>query len=242
VTTSGPSGLEELAFMQFKIAVIEGLYVRTAVLLLKGSSETLKNKIRRFNSEFEHEYLDALSHWKGKLFEPDPIVEVVEKILFADLLYAHNLILPKVADYKPGKKKSTKSRIIHEASSNFDNTFKVREMIMAMVNYGKKDVETFNAINDLRKEGIVFAVNPRTKRLIEQFKPFIDPLTSDDRKVIAAIKRGITDLKHIGKATKIAVVIPIVNNLQHLGIINEQNQLTDAGDVVTMLMDLDSSL
>jgi hypothetical protein len=169
-------------------------------------------------------------------------MEVVEKILFADLLYAHNLILPKVADYKSGKKKSTKSRIIREASSNFNNSFKVREMIMAMVNYGKKDVETFNAINDLRKEGIVFAVNPRTKRLIEQFKPFIDPLTPDDRKVLAVIKQGITDLKHIQRNTKIAVVIPIVNNLQRLGLVNEENRFTDAGEVVVMLMDLDSSL
>jgi len=116
------TGLEELSYQQFKIVVIEGYYVRTAVLLLKSASPTLRSKIRQFNAEFEAEYLSTLEHFSGKIPTPEPILELIEKILFADLLYPHNVIPSKAKTHLGTvKKKSTTALVLKEAESSFNN-------------------------------------------------------------------------------------------------------------------------
>ncbi len=234
------TGLEELSYQQFKIVVIEGYYVRTAVLLLKSASPTLRSKIRQFNAEFETEYLSILEHFSGKIPSPEPILELVEKILFADLLYPHNVIPSKAKNYLGTvKKKSTTALVIKEAENSFNNAFRVREMIVKMAGYGKKEVDTFNVVEKLRQEQVVFAVNPRTQYLIEQFKPMIDPLTKDERLVLKEIyKNGPQDEKHLKKMTKIAVVVPIITSLHSKEMINEENSLTEIGEVIATLLNL----
>ncbi len=234
------TGLEELSYQQFKIVVIEGYYVRTAVLLLKSASPTLRSKIRQFNAEFEREYLSTLEHFSGKIPSPEPILELIEKILFADLLYPHNVIPSKAKDYLGTvKKKSTSALVLKEAESSFNNAFRVREMIVRMAGYGRKEVDTFNVVEKLRKEQIVFAVNPRTQYLIEQFKPMIDPLSKDERLVLKEIyKNGPLDEKHLKKNTKIAIVVPIITSLHSKEMINEDNSLTEIGEVIATLLNL----
>ncbi|MHA1766124.1 MAG: hypothetical protein ACTSVK_07665, partial [Promethearchaeota archaeon] len=234
------TGLEELSYQQFKIAVIEGYYVRTAVLLLKSASPTLRSKIRQFNAEFEREYLSTLEHFSGQIPAPEPILELIEKILFADLLYPHNVIPSKAKNYLANiKKKSTAALVLKEAESNFNNTFRVREMIVRMAGYGKKEVDTFNVVEKLRKEQIVFAVNPRTQYLIDQFKPMIDPLTKDERLILREIyKKGPLDEKHLKKNTKIAIVVPILTSLRSKEMIKEDNNLTEIGEVIATLLNL----
>ncbi|MHA1562081.1 MAG: hypothetical protein ACTSPA_08135, partial [Promethearchaeota archaeon] len=234
------TGLEELSYQQFKIVVIEGYYVRTAVLLLKSASPTLRSKIRQFNAEFETEYLSILEHFSGKIPTPEPILELIEKILFADLLYPHNVIPSKAKDYlKNVKKKSTTALILKEAESSFNNAFRLREMIVRMAGYGRKEVDTFNVIEKLRDEQVVFAVNPRTQYLIEQFKPMIDPLTKDERSILKEIYRsGPVGEKHLKRNTKIAVVVPIITSLHSKEMINEDNSLTEIGEVIATLLNL----
>jgi hypothetical protein len=234
------TGLEELSYQQFKIVVIEGYYVRTAVLLLKSASPTLRSKIRQFNAEFETQYLKTLEHFSGKIPSPEPILELIEKILFADLLYPHNVIPSKAKNYLGTvKKKSTTALILKEAESSFNNAFRLREMIVRMAGYGKKEVDTFNVIEKLRDEQVIFAVNPRTQYLIEQFKPMIDPLTKDERLILKEIyTNGQQDEKQLKKNTKIGIVVPILTSLIAKEFIDEDNILTEIGEVIATLLNL----
>ncbi|RLI63793.1 MAG: hypothetical protein DRO88_09000 [Promethearchaeia archaeon] len=234
-----PVGLEELAYKQFKIVVIEGEYIRTAVLLLKSASVSLKSKIKNFNQAFEAENQELLTNWSGKQLDPEPIVRIIEIYLFADLLYEHRLAQSKVPQFvRSLNRKSIKNLIIQEAENKFNNSFKVREMIIALTAYGKKDVDTFNAINELREEGIVFAINSRTRQLIEQFKPLIQPLTKEQRQTLIAIGKGIRDNAKIEKETKIPLIIPVLTALQRMELVTENNDLTEQGEIITTLLSL----
>ncbi|QEE16527.1 carbohydrate porin [Promethearchaeum syntrophicum] len=234
------TGLEELSYQQFKIVVIEGYYVRTAVLLLKSASPTLRSKIRQFNAEFETKYLSTVEHFSGQIPSPEPILELIEKTLFAYLLYPHNVIPSKAKSHLSNvKKKSTTALVIKEAESSFNNAFRLREMIVRMAGYGRKEVDTFNVIEKLRQEQVLFAVNPRTQYLIEQFKPMIDPLTHSERLVLKELyKSGPLSEKHLKKNTKIAIVVPIITSLLSKELINEGNSLTEMGEVIATLLNL----
>ncbi|MHA2001951.1 MAG: hypothetical protein ACTSVU_07675, partial [Promethearchaeota archaeon] len=233
------TGLEELAYQQFKIAVIEGTYVRSAVLLLKSASDPLKSRINDFNTEFEIQYIDILSNWKGQTPEPAPVVEIVERVLHADLLYQHQLISIKIPHYLQSvSRKNIHSLIIKEAENKFQNSFKVREMIISMAGYGKGDVDTFNAITQLRGYGIIVAVNPRTTALIEKFKPIIQNLKKEDRQVLIEMHQGVIQLKQLEQNTGIASIIPILARLTRFGYLTEENTLTEEGVVIATILGL----
>ncbi|WP_457558035.1 hypothetical protein [Candidatus Harpocratesius sp.] len=233
------TGLEELAYKQFKIVMIEGNYVKIAVLLLKSASDTLKDKIKEFTSAFESENSEILPNWSGKMLPPEPIVRLIETHLFADLLYEHRLAQSKVSLYSRGlKRKSIKMLIIQEAVNKFNYSFKVREMIIALTAYGKKDVDTFNAINELRNDGVVFAINSRTRQLIEQFKPLIQPLTKEQRQTLIAIESGIYDNNKLEKVTKIPLIIPVITALKRHELITDTNELTEQGEIIATLLTL----
>ena len=113
-----------------------------------------------------------------------------------------------------------------------------RDMIVSLAGYGKGDVQTFNAVNDLRKDQIVFAVNPRTDELIQQFKPFIDSLSKDEKIVLVEITKGSISTRKIEKATGIMSVIPILAKLHRKELINQDNSLTEQGEILATLINL----
>jgi hypothetical protein len=231
-------GIEELAYKQFKIVVIDGEFIRTAVLLLKSASPTLQIKIGNFNKEFEKRYRATIENWDGKVPDAQPIMTLVEEFLNADLLYPHNVIPSKVHPYlKTKKKKSIETLIINEAQSqNFANTFRVREMLNRMTAYGKKEVDTFNSIYGLRKFGIVFAVNPRTKYLIDQFKPIINAISDEAKMLLKEIIEGNQIKEKIEKKLKTSNLDPLLSELITQNIIKEDLQLTDIGEILGTLM------
>ncbi|MHA1510424.1 MAG: hypothetical protein ACTSRX_01745, partial [Promethearchaeota archaeon] len=73
----------------------------------------------------------------------------------------------------------------------------------------------------------------------EQFKPMIDPLTKDERSILKEIYRsGPVGEKHLKRNTKIAVVVPIITSLHSKEMINEDNSLTEIGEVIATLLNL----
>jgi hypothetical protein len=233
-------GLEELGYKQFKIVVLEGELVRTAVLLLKSSSPTLRDKIKEFNMAFEQKYTSEISNWDGKVLESDPIMEMLEQILNVDLLYPHNVILNKVPAFlSSASKNSVEAILIKVAQSpSFNNTFKVREMINQMAGFGKKEVDTFNAIHELRKKGILFAINPRTKYLIDQFKPMIDQMKPQAIAVLTLYSEGIREKNKIEKRLKIPDITPYIIQLEKAGLIDKKGEFTEIGEIISTLINL----
>jgi hypothetical protein len=233
------SGLEELAYKQFKIAVFEGQYVRTAILLLKTASPSLKTKMKEFNAEFEKQFPDVCIKFTGAVPDPEPIIELAERILNADLLYIHNVVLKKVPAYiKQTGKKSIKGLLLKEAQSPaFNGTFKVREIINAMVAYGKRDVDTFNAIYELRKDKIVFAINSRTQALIDQFKPLIVPLSEYAKKYLRLFQGEQIGEKEVKKQLGNVDPNSILTELRTAGLMSGDN-LNETGVVIATLLGL----
>ncbi len=233
-------GLEELSYRQFKIIVVNGIYIRTAILLLKSATPSLKEKVRKFIELFEHNYADQLKQWSGKVPDPDPIIELIEQALNADLLYTHNIVPDKVSPYlKSVKKDSTGAMIIRTAESvSFQNTFKVREMLNRMAAFGVKEVDTFNSVHDLRKQGIIFAINPRTQYLIEQFKPMIDALSKLAKQIMKEIYSGNTEKAKIEKKLKISELTPYLVELRTANMLQETIKLSDLGEIIITLINL----
>lgn len=235
----GNQGLEELSYQQFKIVVKDGEFIRTAVLLLKSPGESMKKSVQKFNQKLEDTHKEIFNNWIGEEIPREPIMKIVEEMLHVDLLYPHNLILSKVPGFlKSYGKKSVQSLIVKEAKVNFDCSFKVRDMIIALAAYGKKEITTFNSIHELRAEGVVFAVNPRTKALAEKFKPFIQQLSKEERLVLKTIEEGIKNQKDLENKTKILVVIPSILRLQQLELIDEHLNLTENGEIIVTLINM----
>jgi len=239
-------GLEELAYKQFKIALVDAKYVKTAVLLLKKPSDSLKKKIGNFNSALETEFEDQLANWKGKTPDQQKILKLVEEELYADLLYPHNVVVSKVPNYKKNlKKKSVQNLILEDAKAEFGNRFYVREMINRMTAYGKDEITTFNAIESLRKDNIVFAINPRTQRLIDQFSPIIEKLSKEQKAIIQDIQNNQNvGEKKISSSTGIAenIVGKTLQQLKDMGFLNDDNSLNEQGEGIATIMGLMSSL
>ncbi len=127
--------------------------------------------------------------------------------------------------------------IVKEAATpQFNNNFRIREMINDMVNFGIRDVETFNAIHHLRKDGIIFAINPRTKYLIDQFQPIINQLTTNDRQIFLRLVDGIHKESELGKDLKNVDVKASIEKLKTQTLINEDLSLTQTGEVIGTLL------
>ncbi|MHA1822017.1 MAG: hypothetical protein ACTSU2_17280 [Promethearchaeota archaeon] len=233
-------GLEQLSYKQFKIIVDDVTLVRTAILLLKDASPSLKTKLHRFNLRFQEQYLDILENWTGKLPEEGPILELIENVFEVDLLYPHRINHAKIKEYmKSLDKKSIEYLILKEAQSEtYNNVFYIRDMINHLTEMDKKEIIIFNAIDKLRKEGIIFAINPRTQYLIDQFKPVIDRLSEDAKVLLKKISQGFKSISKLRKSRDIKNFDQAQTLLMELNLIDSDNHLTEIGEAVVTLLAL----
>ena len=145
-------------------------------------------------------------------------------------------MIPKKAVNIP-KSAKTEQTITKEAKKpEFNNTFKVREMINQMTGYGIRDVDTFNAIERLRAGGIVFAVNPRTQYLIEQFQPIIEKISSDERQILIAIVNGEHTETGLHKSFKKLDIVKIIQQLKNQQLIDDQIMPSNLGEIVATIL------
>lgn len=241
-------GLEELSYKQFKIVVSDAALCRVALLLTKRPSDTLKSRAKTFTFSFQEKYFSQLeSADSAKELNEGPVLELVEKHLEVDLLYPHNVNVGIVEEYmKEIDKKSVEYQLLEVAQSKeYNNTFYIRDMMDELSVREIEDIEGFNAIDKLRKENVLFAINPRTKSLIEQFKPIIDRLPKMAKKIMGIIVDGTTRTIKIRKALKIGKNVldrtdfeNAMEVLKTMGLIDEQNQLTDLGEAVGTILNL----
>ncbi|MHA1997635.1 MAG: hypothetical protein ACTSU9_05910, partial [Promethearchaeota archaeon] len=239
-------GLEELSYRQFKIILNEGTYTKVAILLLKRPSDSLKEKLRIFNQEFEKRFHKEVSHFVGAVLDDMKVTPLIEKVFEADLLYPHQVIENKVEEYeKSTSKRDLGRKLINVArTTEFENTFYIRDMITSMKTKGIEEIKSFESIESLKKEKVVFALNPRTNLLIAELKPLIDQMDLGDRSVLFAIYNGNVDgmgITKFLKKNKLIFTKELHEHLQQLksvGLIQENNHITPTGAAVVTLLDL----
>ncbi len=244
----GEGGLEELSYRQFKIILSQGTLVNTALLLLKRPNESLKAKLKLFNTVFEDAFKDVLIDWKGELLRENTVDLLIEEIFEADLLYPHHLIENKVNEYIKdlSNRDLNKKIIVLAISEEFESNFYLRDMINHLKTTGIEEVKSFESLEKLKKDKIVFAINPRTNYLIEQYYPYIKDLNFDDRSVLFAIFDGITDEIYVRKYLQInkltlsegADIRFIFQKLQDMKLIGRDNVINETGNIVATLLKL----
>ncbi|MFX1425091.1 MAG: hypothetical protein ACFFBE_01465 [Promethearchaeota archaeon] len=239
-------GLEELSYRQFKIILNEGAYVRVALLLLKRAQESLKEKLRKFNNFFEETYEERLKDFTGEVFDEVQVTKLMEKVFEADLLYPHQLIQNRAISYLNGlsRKDVSKKVIIIAQGEEFESTFYLRDMINHLKTKGIEEVKSFQSLQKLKEDKIVFALNPRTNYLIEQFQSYIKSMDDDDRNVLFAIfdgNNGETQInkyfkkRHIELSKELNLILEKLRNLQ---VIDDLNKINDTGNIVATLLKL----
>jgi len=237
---STEKGLEQLSYKQFKIIVNDAAIVRTALLLLKDASPTLKDRLRRFNLRFQEEYMDVLQNFSGEIPDEGPILRMVEQFMEVDLLYPHNINTAKLDDFRKSlDKKSVNRKILEEGHiAPYHDTFYIRDMMNHLRETGEEDIHIFNGIIELRDEQAIFAINPRTRELIDQFKPFIDQLSEDSKKILLNIFHGVKSETQLRKTKGVLNYDQAVATLMQMGMINNDLSITPTGEAIATLLRL----
>lgn len=239
-------GLEELSYRQFKIILNEKDYVRSAILLLKRPSEQLKYKLNLFTEKFEEQHKEDLISFTGVTFKEDPILKLIENIFEADLLYPHHIIEDKLLLYvnKLSKKDVKRKILITAKGEEFESTYYLRDIINHLKTRGIDEIKTFKGLQELRIDKIVFAINPRTNYLIEQFQPIITKLDMDDQNVLFAVfdrADKVRDIERYLKKHSIIINKEIEDSISKLytqKLISEENVITEMGEIIATLLKL----
>ena len=246
VLTITEGGLEELSFRQFKIIINEGKYVNTVLLLLKHPSDAIKEKLKNFNSIFEDIYRDRLVDFSGQVLEDTPIAKIIEEVFEADLLYPHQVVESKVRDYLKSSTptKIDKKVVVIVRGEEFESNFYLRDLINHLKTKGMDELKSFETIQKLKSDKIVFAINPRTNYLIVEFQKYIKHMDADDKSVLNAIFDGQNDWMKITKylnKRNIEISKPIddiLEKLKKLHLIEYLNQISETGSAIATILKL----
>jgi len=242
----GDGGLEELSYRQFKIIINEGKYVKTALLLLKRPSDVLKEKLRTFNGSFEDVYRDRLINFTGQVLEDTPITQMIEEVFEADLLYPHQVVESKVENYLKSSTttKIDKKVVILVQGEEFESNFYLRDLINHLKTKGIEEIKSFETIQKLKLDKVVFAINPRTNYLIVEFQKYINHMDADDKNVLYAIFDGQNDWMKISKylnKRNISMsknIDQILEKLKKLYLIDDLNQISETGSAIATILKL----
>ena len=192
-----------------------------------------------FNQAIEKTFKDELQRWTGKQLNANVAIEVIEKVLKADLLYYHNIVEKRIPEVrKTHGKKSLYFKILNEGVKEYSSKFRIPDILSHMATLDFKEVNTFNAIADLRDEKVLFAINPRTQMLIDQFKPLISSISSNGKMLLKEIFKGQTDTQKLIKGYKGVDVNAELAFLMESDIITANLNITATGDISLMLMEL----
>jgi hypothetical protein len=244
--TTAEGGLEELSYRQFKIIINEGTYSRVALLLLKRPSVSIKEKLQKFNTTFEDIYKDRLIDFSGEVFEDAPVTKLIEEIFEADLLYPHQVIDSKIPTYMKSSTPTDldKKILVVARGEEFESNFYLRDLINHLKTKGIEEIKSFESIQKLKGDKIVFAINVRTNYLIAEFQKYIKHMDNNDRNVLFAIFDGNRDIMNIRKYLKKrdlasdANIDYILDKLRRIYMIDESNQPTEIGNAVATLLKL----
>ncbi len=229
--------LDDLSYHQFRISFFEGEKIRTALLLLKPATPTLREKMKQFNEVIEQNYAKQLENWNGETLDTEKVLEILEFHIKADLLYYHNVNEDRVEEIKKiFGKKSIYSVILEQARGEFKNRFRILDLMNFMAIYGFKEVDVFKAISDLRNLNVLFSMNPKTQSLIDKFKPFIQNLDSEAKTVLKFLSDQPPNIMKLIKESKITNLDRAFYILKSNDLIDEEKRLTETGYIIRKLL------
>ena len=84
----------------------------------------------------------------------------------------------------------------------------------------------------------MFAINPRTQQLVEQFKPQIEAIKPLHRRILVLLAEGVKTRAALQKTLKVKEILPELVKLQKQGLITEDNKLTELGEILAMILRL----
>ena len=109
---------------------------------------------------------------------------------------------------------------------------------------GMDELKSFETIQKLKSDKIVFAINPRTNYLIVEFQKYIKHMDADDKSVLNAIFDGQNDWMKITKylnKRNIEISKPIddiLEKLKKLHLIEYLNQISETGSAIATILKL----
>ncbi len=229
--------LDDLSYHQFRISFFEGEKIRTALLLLKPATSTLREKIKQFNAVIEQDYAKNLENWSGEMLDTQKVLEVLEFHIKADLLYYHNVNEDRVDEIKKiFGKKSIYSVLLEQARGEFKNRFRILDLMNFMAIFGFKEVDVFKAISDLRSLNVLLSMNPKTQNLIDKFKPFIKNLDNEAKTVLKFLSDQPPNTMKLIKESKITNLDKAFYILKVNDLIDDEKRLTETGFIVRKLL------
>lgn len=242
----GEGSLEELAYQQFKIILSEGKYVKCAILLSKRPSEKLKDNLQLFNEKFEEKFKEKLQKQDGAMFQEMQVLSLIEEVFEIDLLYPHRLIRNRTGEYIRNLKKSDIKKLLLDIIiiEQLEQSFYVQEMIDTLKTRGIDEIQSFNALRQIKIDQVCFAINPRTSYLIEKVSPIINSMDLDDKNVLFALfERNQTQLDILEFLKQKSITLEknlneCLENLVSLGLVTLLNTMTGNGDLVVTLLKL----
>jgi hypothetical protein len=174
------------------------------------------------------------------------ITRLVEEVFEADLLYPHQVVETKAGEYlkSPTPSKLDKKLMIIVRSEEFESNFYLRDLINHLKTKGIEEIKSFDTIQKLKLDKVVFTINPRTNYLIVEFQKYIKHMDSDDKNVLYAIFDGQNDWMKISKYfnnknIKISKKIDeSLKKLKRLHLIDESNQISETGSAVATILKL----
>jgi hypothetical protein len=194
---------------------------------------------------FEGVFKEDIRDFSGEVLKDVPVTKMIEEVFEADLLYPHQVVESKVSDYlKSSSNKFDKKIIIIARGEEFESNFYLRDLINHLKTKGIEEIKSFESIQKMKSNLIVFAINPRTNYLIEEYQKYIKFMTPDDKNVLFAIFDGSNDILRIRKyLNKRNIehsenIENILQKLKRLHLITETNQINDAGSAIATILKL----
>ena len=212
----------------------------------KRPSEKLKDNLQLFNEKFEEKFKEKLERKDGVMFKEMQVLSLIEEVFEIDLLYPHRLIRNRAGEYIRNLKKSDIKKLLLDIIiiEQLEHSFYVQEMIDRLKIRGIDEIQSFNAVQQIKNDHVCFAINPRTSYLIEKVSPIINSIDLDDKNVLFALfERNQTqsDILKFLKQKSITLeknLNECLDNLISLGLITLLNTMTENGDLVVTLLKL----
>ncbi len=148
--------LRELTYEGFRMLVDEGEYVKSALILSKKPTSSLRDRLSYFTGAFEQKYEKHLRNWTAKLDHFENANLLVEDIFELSLISPHKISAKKAKNVKLSDLERSMVRFSEEFSKQTEIFFLSALLSMATTMRNESKLEILDAIYKLVKKGILY--------------------------------------------------------------------------------------
>ncbi|MFX1598816.1 MAG: hypothetical protein ACFFC5_07100, partial [Promethearchaeota archaeon] len=148
--------LRELTYEGFRMLVDEGEYVKSALILSKKPTSSLRDRLSYFTGAFEQKYEKHLRNWTAKLDHFENANLLVEDIFELSLISPHKISTKKAKNVKLSDLERSMVRFSEEFSKQTEIFFLSALLSMATTMRNESKLEILDAIYKLVKKGILY--------------------------------------------------------------------------------------